>query len=193
MPAGVPDNRPVSHPTTAELEPHLDHLAATPRDVGVLELLVCRPSRGTRRVLDEGVLDTEVGLVGDSWSTRPGKAPRPDKQVTLMNARMAALLSSDPARQARCGDQLYVDLDLSVDNLPAGTRIEVGDAVVEVSAAPHTGCAIFVHHFGEEATRFVNGREGRRLRLRGINARVVTGGAVRPGDKVVVHRPDRLW
>jgi MOSC domain-containing protein YiiM len=179
--------------TIAELEPHLDHLAASPTDVGRLELLVCRPAKGTRRLLDEGLLDTEVGLVGDSWSTRPGKPPRPDKQVTLMNARMAGLLSQDPHRQALCGDQLYVDLDLSAENLPAGTRIEIGDAVVEVSAAPHNGCAIFVQHFGADATRFVNGREGRQLRLRGINARVVTGGAVRPGDRVGVHRLAQLW
>jgi MOSC domain-containing protein YiiM len=183
----------MSHRTLAELEPHLDHLAASPKDAGELELLVCRPSRHTRRVLDEGVLDTEVGLVGDSWSTRSEEKRRPDKQVTLMNARMAALLSPDPERQAHCGDQLYVDLDLSVENLPTGTRIEVGDAVVEVSSAPHLGCAIFVRHFGDEATRFVNSRDGRRLRLRGINARVVTGGAVRPGDKVTVHRLAQLW
>ncbi len=179
--------------TLAELEPHLDHLAASPKDVGRLELLVCRPARHTRRVLDSGVLDTGVGLVGDSWSSRDEERRRADKQVTLMNSRMAALLSPDPARQALCGDQLYVDLDLSPENLPDGTRIEVGDAVVEVSAAPHLGCAIFVHHFGEEATRFVNGKDGRRLRLRGINARVVTGGAVRPGDKAVVHRLAQLW
>jgi MOSC domain-containing protein YiiM len=181
------------HRTLAELEPHLGHLAASPQDVGVLELLVCRPTKGTRRILDDGVLDTEVGLVGDSWSTRLGKAPRPDKQVTLMNARMAGLLSADPQRQALCGDQLYVDLDLSADNLPAGTRLEVGEAVVEVSAAPHNGCAIFVRHFGEDATRFVNGRAGRGMRLRGINARVVTGGTVRRGDQVTVHREPALW
>ena len=184
---------PPAHRSLAELEPHLEHLAASPKDVGVLELLVCRPTKGTRRVLDRGVLDTQVGLVGDSWSTRTGKPPRSDKQVTLMNARMTALLSSDPRLQALCGDQLYVDLDLSADNLPAGTRIEVGGAVVEVSAAPHAGCAIFVRHFGEDATRFVNGREGRRMRLRGINARVLTGGDVRPGDKVTVDRDPALW
>lgn len=183
----------MSHRTLVELEPHLDHLAASPRDVGELELLVCRPSRHTRRLLDEGVLDTEVGLVGDSWSTRPEESRRSDKQVTLMNSRMAALLSTDRGEQALCGDQLYVDLDLSSENLPPGTRIEVGDAVVEVSAAPHLGCAIFVRHFGDEATRFVNGKEGRRLRLRGINARVVTGGVVRPGDTVTVRREPTLW
>ena len=180
----------MSHRTTAELEPHLDHLAASPKDVGVLELLVCRPSKGTRRVLDEGVLDTEVGLVGDSWSTRRAKPPRPDKQVTLMNARMATLLSSDPPRQALCGDQLYVDLDLSVENLPAGTRIEVGDAVVEVSGCParrlrdlrpplrRGGDPVRQQQGGPTAAAARGQRAGRDRRHR------------RPGDKVVVHRPD---
>ena len=179
--------------TVAELEPHLDHLAASPKDVGVLELLVCRPAKGTRRLLEQGVLDTEVGLVGDSWSTRTHKPPHPQKQVTLMNVRMVALLSADPREQALAGDQLYVDLDLSVENLPAGSRLEIGTAVVEVTAPAHTGCAIFVRHFGEQAMRFVNDRTGRALRLRGANGRVVVGGVVRPGDKVVVHREPSLW
>ena len=187
------DHRTTDHRTTAELEPHLDHLAGSPKDAGSVELLVCRPTKGTRRLLDEAVLDTEVGLVGDSWSTRTHKPPHPDKQVTLMNHRMVQLLSADPSRQALAGDQLYVDLDLSVENLPAGTRLEIGSAVVEMTGPPHTGCAIFVRHFGEEAMRFVNSRTGRAMRLRGANARVVTGGVVRAGDKVLVHRPDRLW
>jgi MOSC domain-containing protein YiiM len=106
---------------------------------------------------------------------------------------MAALLSDDPHDQAWAGDQLYVDLDLSVENLPAGTRLAIGDAVVEITAPPHTGCAIFVRHFGEEAMRFVNSRTGRAMRLRGANGRVVTGGAVRTGDKVTVHRVPALW
>ena len=183
----------MQHRTVAELEPHLDHLAASPKDVGRLGLVVCRPSKGTRRLLDQGVLDTGVGLVGDSWSTRTHKPPHPEKQITLMNARMAALLSPDPHRQALCGDQLYVDLDLSVVNIPAGTRLEIGGAVVEVTAPAHTGCAIFVRHFGEQAMRFVNSRTGRSMRLRGANARVLTGGTVQRGDKVTVHRELALF
>lgn len=181
------------HRSLAELEPHLDHLAASPKDVGVVELLVCRPSKGRRKILDEAVIDTEVGLVGDSWNSRPDEPARPDMQLTLMNARMAALLSADPARQALCGDQVYVDLDLSHENLPAGTRLDVGTAVVEVTATPHIGCGIFVHHFGREATRFVNSRVGRQMRLRGVNARVVTGGVVRTDDKVTLRREPSLW
>ena len=183
----------MEHRTVAELEPQLDHLAASPKDVGVLELVVCRPSKGTRRVLDEGVIDPATGLVGDSWDSRPDEPARPDMQITLMSSRMAALLSPDPERQALCGDQLYVDLDLSHDNLPAGTRLAVGTSVQEVSRTPHIGCGIFLRHFGAEATRFVNGKVGRRMRLRGVNTSVVTGGVVRPGDRVVVHRQPSLW
>ncbi len=181
------------HRTVAELEPYLEHLAASPADAGTLELLVCRPTKGSRRILDEGVLDTAVGLVGDSWSTRTHKPPHPEKQLTLMNARMAALLSPELRDQAWAGDQLYVDLDLSIENLPAGTLLTIGTATVELTAPPHTGCAIFVRHFGEEAMRFVNSRTGRAMRLRGANARVVNGGAVRTGDKVTAMREPALW
>lgn len=183
----------MKHRILTELEPHLEHLAASPKDVGTVELLVCRPARHSRRILDEAVIDTEAGLVGDSWSLRDDESARTDLQVSLMNARMAALLSADPARQALAGDQLYVDVDLSRENLPPGSRLEVGTAVLEVSATPHLACGIFIHHFGREAAAFVNGRDGRRLRLRGVKARVVTGGTVRAGDKVVVHRPALLW
>jgi MOSC domain-containing protein YiiM len=181
------------HRTVAELEPYLDHLAASPKDAGVLALLVCRPAPGRRRVLDRAELDTTAGLVGDSWSTRTHKPPHPDKQVTLMNARMVALLGSSPEEQARAGDQLYVDLDLSVDNLPAGSRIEVGTAVLEITAPAHTGCVKFVRQYGEDAMRFVNGREGRRLRLRGANARVVSSGEVHLGDLATVARVAALF
>jgi len=185
------------HRTLADLEPHLEQLRAAPADEGQVVMVVCRPSTGRRRLLAEGRIDPELGLVGDDWSTRPTRAPGgrpdPDKQVTVMNARMVALLDESPHRQALAGDQLYVDLDLSVDNLPPGARIAVGEAVLEVTDKAHLGCAKFVRYFGEEAMRFVNGRIGRRLRLRGLNARVVTPGTVRPGDLVtVVHRDAML-
>lgn len=179
----------MEHRTLADLEQHLDHLRASPRDVGLLRLVVARPAVGKRMILDEAKLDLDLGLVGDSWSERrswrsPDKPPNPAKQVTVMNHRMVALLSEDPHQQALAGDQLYVDHDLSVDHLPPGSRLAVGDAVLEITEPAHTGCAKFVKHFGEDAMRFVNGRVGRALRLRGLNARVVVPGAVRPGDAV---------
>lgn len=176
--------------TFAELEPHLDHLRAAPREVGTLELLVRRPAGvASREVLLEGRVDEGVGLVGDTWSVRasrstPDGSPDPLKQVTLMSHRMVALLADDPAGQAMAGDQLYVDLDLSVANLPAGTLLGIGTAVVEVTAPPHRGCPKFVRYFGQEAMQFVNSPVGRELRLRGANARVVRGGDVRVGDRV---------
>ena len=172
-----------------ELARHLDHLRAAPAAEGILRLVVRRPDVGAREVVAEGVLDPEKGLLGDSWLERgsramPDGAADPRAQVTVMSHRMVGLLAADAESQALAGDQLYVDLDLSVSNLPAGTLLAVGDAVLEVSATPHTGCAKFVARFGEDAMRFVNGRTGRELRLRGLNARVVTGGTVRTGDPV---------
>jgi MOSC domain-containing protein YiiM len=177
----------MQHRTRAELEPHLPHLQDAPRDDGTVALVVSRPAPGERQLLTEARLDPVLGMIGDGWSERPHRTlgvPHPDKQVTVMSSRMAAILTRQPRGQALAGDQLYVDLDLSTANLPPGTRLEVGSAVIEVTEPPHTGCAKFVRHFGEEAMRFVNGREGRALRLRGLNARVVTPGVVRPGDRV---------
>lgn len=180
------------HLTTADLESELDHLRASPSDEGTLALVVRRPAARQRELLDEGVLDPEAGLVGDDWAARGrrrGKmtASYAARSITLMNHRMAQVLSGDVDEQALAGDQLYVDLDLSQDNLPAGSRLAVGaEAVVEVTKYPHTGCAKFAERFGDAAARFVNGEDGRPLRLRGMNGIVVTPGAVRPGDVVRV-------
>ncbi|MFP3900774.1 MAG: MOSC domain-containing protein [Acidimicrobiia bacterium] len=177
------------HRTTSELVAALDHLRGAPSGAGTLELVVRRPRTGEREVLEEGVLDPDEGLVGDCWRTRgarhtPDGAADPDRQVTLINARLSRLVAIDPDRRALAGDQLHVDLDLSVANLPPGTRLAVGTAVVEVTEPPHTGCAKFRDRFGRDALRFVNSPDGRALRLRGLNAKVVTGGVVRPGDEV---------
>lgn len=179
----------MAHPTIAELEAALADLRSAPADGGRVELVVRRPGSGEREILVEGLLDPVVGLVGDTWSTRPSRrtadgGPHPGMQLTLMNARMIGLLATSPREWALAGDQLYVDLDLGVANLPAGARLRVGDAVVELSAEPHTGCAKFTQRFGLDAMRFVNSPVGRELRLRGANARVVEGGAVRVGDVV---------
>jgi hypothetical protein len=140
--------------------------------------------------LQEGELDPVVGLVGDTWSSRsssrmPDGSPHPDMQLNIMNARVIALLAQSDDRWALAGDQLYVDLDLAEENLPPGTRLSIGSAVVEVTAEPHTGCGKFLERFGVDAQKFVNSSEGRRLHLRGINARVVTAGIVRVGDRIV--------
>jgi hypothetical protein len=167
---------------SVDLDGALEHIRQSPADVGTLDMIALRPSLGTRRVVEVGELDAVVGLVGDSWSTR--RRVDPDAQLNLMNARMAALLAPDDHGRALAGDQLYVDIDFTLANLPAGTRLQIGDAVIEITAKPHAGCKKFSRYFGPEMTRFVNSVEGKRLRLRGVCARVVQGGAIRRGDVV---------
>jgi hypothetical protein len=181
-------NMLVTHLTMAQLQAGLDVIRQSPKDAGELQLIVRRPRVNQREVLDEAQLDTVEGLVGDTWRFRgssrmPDKTtPHPDMQINIMNARAVALVAQDPARWALAGDQLFVDLDLGVKNLPAGTRLTVGDAILEVTPQPHTGCGKFVERFGLDAMKFVNSPVGRELCLRGINARVVQSGTIRRGD-----------
>ena len=179
----------MQHRSADELTAGLDEILRSPAAEGTIELIVRRPAEDEREVREDGVLDLEEGLVGDIWrargsSRRPDGSANPDAQLTLMNARAAELVAGSRERWPLAGDQLFVDLDLSVENLPAGTRLGVGRAVVEVTAEPHTGCAKFSARFGTEAIRFVNRSPGRELRLRGVNTRVVTPGAVRVGDAI---------
>jgi hypothetical protein len=176
--------------TAAALEASLDHLRAAPADTGALEMIVRRPEPGAREIVAEGVLDEADGLLGDNWLSRAtsraiAEGRHLDAMITVMSARMVGLLADSVDVQALAGDQLYVDLDLSHDHLPAGSRIAIGDDVVlEVSAKPHAGCKKFLARFGEDAVAFVNSEDGSRMRLRGLNARVVQGGTVRQGDVV---------
>ncbi len=177
----------VKHLTTAELEAGLESIRQAPRENGVLELIVRRPHVGEREVLDEGQLDFREGLVGDNWSTRGSSMTadglaHPDMQVNIMNARAIALVAQGRERWPLAGDQLFLDMDLSADNLPPGTRLALGSAILEVTAQPHTGCKKFVARFGLDAMQFVNSPLGRRLNLRGINAKVVQPGRIRVGD-----------
>ena len=179
----------IEYRTTAELDAELDAVRAAPRDTGTVELVVARTGPGTRTVLEVAELDVERGLVGDDWATRPsrtgpGGGPDPDKQLNVMSARVVAAIAGERSNWAPAGDQLYLDLDLSHDNLPAGTRLLLGGAVIEITEPPHTGCPKFRARFGQDALRWVNSPEGRQLRARGMCARVVTSGTVRRGDAV---------
>ena len=175
--------------TTEELEAGLPLIRQAPRDEGPLRLIVRRPAVNARQVVEEGQLDRVVGLVGDSWPTRgcsrsADGRPHPDMQINIMGLRAVALIAGDESRWPLAGDQLIVDLDLSAENLPPGTLLELGAALLEVTAQPHTGCAKFVSRFGVDAMKFVNSPIGRQLNLRGVNARVVRSGRVRVGDAV---------
>lgn len=178
------------HLTAAELEAGLAAIRESPRDVGTLAMIVRRPSEGEREVIAEGELDLTVGLVGDNWKTRghPHRADgsaHPDTQINIMNARAADLVAAGVReRWPLAGDQLYVDLDLAEENLPPGSRLAIGDAVLEITAEPHLGCKKFVARFGFEAGKFVNSKIGKQLHLRGLNAKVVKAGRIRSGDRV---------
>jgi hypothetical protein len=178
----------MTYRTVAELDAGLARVLDAPLDEGTVRLVVRRPGRGQREILEVGQLDTEAGLVGDDWINRPGMGsdePSPYAQVTVMNARVAELISGDPepAAWAQCGDQLYLDLDISEANMPPGTRLRIGEAILEVQAEPHTGCAQFRGWWGADALRFISTEQGRALRMRGANTVVVRSGTVRPGDR----------
>jgi len=179
----------VEHLSLAELEAGLDQIREAPADLGTLEMIVRRPAVDAREQLDEGYLSLDEGLAGDTWRRRgnrhtPDGSADPQAQITVMSIRAAGLVAVDPVRRELAGDQLYVDLDISVANLPPGTRLAIGDAVLEISEKPHTGCAKFQARFGNDAMRFVNSPRGRELRLRGLNARVFVPGAIHRGDTV---------
>jgi hypothetical protein len=178
------------HRSAEALEAGAAALADSPKSASVLDLIVRRPAVDAREVVREARLDVVAGLEGDDWLRRGSSravdgSANPEMQITLMNSRVIALIAGDPERWALAGDQLFADLDLSAANLPAGTRLRVGEAVIEITAEPHTGCAKFKARYGAAALAFVNSPAGREQRRRGVNARVVTGGIIRAGDPVV--------
>jgi hypothetical protein len=180
--------------STAELEQGLDDILQSPKDNGALELIVRRPEVDEREVLAEGQLDTAEGLVGDNWKARgsrhmPDGSADPEMQLNIMNARVVALVADDPGRRDLAGDQLYLDMDLSYENLPPGTQLELGEAIIEVTEPPHTGCKKFAARFGKDAMVFVNSGMGKTLNFRGINAKVVQSGNIRQGDVASKVRP----
>ena len=177
----------MEHLTIEKLEAGLDDIRRSPPDDGVLELIVRRPQTDEREVLQEAQLDVVHGLVGDSWVTRKSSrsydgSAHPDMQVNIMNSRVIARVARQNDRWQLAGDQLFIDLDLSADNLPPGTQLALGTATIEVTAQPHTGCKKFAERFGADAVKFVNSDAGKKLNLRGINAKVVQSGRIRVGD-----------
>jgi hypothetical protein len=180
----------IRHLTLAEMEAGMEHIRQAPADSGTLQLIVRRPATEQREVLTEARLDPAHGLVGDNWKARGSRSAadgmaNPEMQLNVMNARVIELIAQDKSRWSLAGDQLYVDFDLSEANVPPGTRLSIGSAVIEVTAPPHLGCKKFSARFGPDAMKFVNSPEGKQLHLRGVNAKVVIAGSVRNGDKVV--------
>ena len=179
----------IKHLTFAELEAGLATIRQSPKDVGVLKLIACRPHTEERKVLEKGQLDPAHGLIGDNWKARGSRSTSDgsanlEMQINVMNARVIELLAVSKDRWALAGDQLFVDFDLSEANVPPGTRLAIGSAVIEITSPPHLGCKKFSARFGPDAVKFVNSDEGKQLHLRGVNARVLQAGAVRRDDPV---------
>lgn len=177
----------MEHLTQEELAAGLDEIRRSPKDKGILNLIVRRPETEQREILNQGSLDPAHGLVGDNWITRGSRATKdgsahPEMQLNIMNSRVIALVAQQPERWALAGDQLFIDMDLSPENLPPGTRLSIGSAIIEVTSEPHTGCKKFVARFGLDAMVFVNSGIGKKLNLRGINAKVVQAGTIRTDD-----------
>jgi len=177
----------VKHLTIEALEAGIEQIRQSPKDEGVLALIVRRPRTDEREVLQEAELDLAEGLVGDNWRSRGSSrtsdgSSHLDMQLTVMNSRVITLVAQDKDRWQLAGDQLFIDMDLSAENLPSGTRLALGSAVIEVTDQPHTGCNKFAARFGLDALRFVNSPVGRQLHLRGINAKVIQPGVIRVGD-----------
>jgi MOSC domain-containing protein YiiM len=179
----------VKHLTIEELEVGLAHIREAPKQQGTLEYIVRRPRSEEREVLPEAELDLAEGLVGDNWKARGSKSmadgsANPEMQINIMNARAIALVAHTKERWQLAGDQLFIDMDISLANMPPGTRLEIGSALLEVTALPHNGCHKFAARFGAAATKFVNSVTGKSLHLRGINAKVVKAGQIRVGALV---------
>lgn len=177
------------HLSIQELEIGLPFIKQSPSLEGTVDLIVRRPAVEEREVILQGKVDSQTGLEGDNWFARgskstPDGSADPEAQFTLMNSRVIQLLTQDQALWQWAGDQLYVDLDLSEENLPAGTRLSIGTAIIEVTAKPHTGCKKFSARFGQDALKFISAPENKALRLRGINTRVIQSGEFKVGDRI---------
>ena len=190
----TPSSDAVTHPGIDQLNAGLDRIRRSPADEGPLLRIVQRPAVDRRKVVAEGRLDVADGLIGDTWkdrgsnSTEDGSA-NPEAQITIINSRALQLMAGSEDRWPLAGDQLVIDIDMSQANLPPGTRLAIGSAVLEISAEPHTGCVKFARRFGNAALRFVSTPTGQDMRLRGVNTRVVQPGTIRTGDVVAKITP----
>lgn len=178
----------IKHLSRDELEAGLAHVVAAPKDGGTVEMIVARPRKGERQELSNAQLSLAGGVEGDHWAkgcwlSKDDGSPHPDVQICIMNARMIDLAANgDKSRWSLAGDNLFIDMDLSRKNLAAGQRLRLGNAEVEITAVPHTGCEAFIERYGRDACVFVNVGAGKEHRLRGVYARVVRDGVVAVGD-----------
>lgn len=172
-----------------QLRAGLSEVEASPHDNGTVEALVIRPGENLRTIVNSVTVCSEQGVHGDSWSKGcwkklPDGSPHPDVQVAIMNSRMIDLAAGSQELWSAAGDNLFVDMDLSKENLPSGQKLTIGQTLLEITSEPHLGCKKFALRFGIDAVRFVNSPRGRELRLRGVYARVLRAGEIKVGDRM---------
>ena len=180
----------IHHLNESELNANMDYMLAAPKKKGELKMIVRRPAENEREILKEGKLSKEFGLEGDNWIHRGSSktddgSSHPEMQLNIMNARVIEKLAGDKERWQLAGDQLFIDLDLSDNNLPPGSQLKIGTAIVEVTAIPHNGCKKFTQRYGIDAVKFVNSPEGKKNHFRGINAKVIQEGTITTGDEII--------
>jgi hypothetical protein len=180
----------IAHLTQSELEASLEHITQSPPDNGRVECIVIRPQSNERVALQNCEVSPTLGVHGDNWPARvtslslPDGSANPKAQIALMNSRVIAALAQSKERWPLAGDNLFVDLDLGVENISPGQQLAVGSAILEITDIPHTGCGKFAERYGADAARFVNSKTGKQLRLRGIYAQVVQSGVIKVGDTI---------
>ncbi len=177
------------HLTLAELEAGLPEILQAPKDSGMLAAIVIRPEPGQRVELANCEVSLRLGTHGDNWArgcwkTTDDGSPHPDVQICIMNARCITLIAQDRGNWAPAGNNLFIDMDLTPDNVPPDTQLAIGTAIIQITDTPHNGCDSFIARYGRDACIFVNTREGKRLRLRGIYGRVIRDGHLAVGDTV---------
>ncbi len=175
------------HLDKQELAAGLPEILKSPKDRGPIESITVRPASEQRRTVNSVAISLAGGVEGDHWaqgcwkSTDAGK-PHPDVQICMMNSRCIDLIAGDKDNWAPAGDNLFIDMDLTPENLPPGTRIAMGTAILEITDTAHKGCAKFIERYGRDACVFVNVGDGDRYKLRGIYGRVVQDGVLSVGD-----------
>ena len=165
-----------------QIEAQMDQLTQSPQDLGILEYIVLRLPDEQRATPQEAEVSPDGGLEGDRWA-RPN-SPNLGAQISVMNSRFLRIIAGDDTRMPLAGDNLLVDLDLSEENLPAGTQLQIGSATFEVTEIPHTGCQKFERRYGKDALEFVNGEAYKSQRLRGLFIRTIQAGKIQVGDSI---------
>ncbi|MFT5632095.1 MAG: hypothetical protein ACI9HB_003282 [Gammaproteobacteria bacterium] len=177
------------HVRLAECEDALSTILAAPKSGAIVEQLCLRPGFSERSFPELLELTVAGGIIGERWTKAPwltlsDGTPDPRIQVSILSKRVMDLCWRDRENTHHPGDTMIVDMDLGVENLPNGTRLGIGSAVVEVSDKFNTACIKWQGRYGAESLRWLNLRKNRDYRLRGILCRIVQDGVVRLGDEL---------